>query len=436
MTTWKALYLHVVPLAPLQIGTESGIGAYETTARVIPGAMLRGAVAQAALAHCTQPAHQYDHAACPARITCPFWQLFNPEIEPLWGFAYPAQSGMAWPLPLTARTCKREPGYPHRAGRGTHGHGVFDGLVGQFVYDLASDPFFPQRALLQPGLGQALAQLPALLSTVCPVCGEPLKPAAGVYAWDPAQGPFYPGHMPVRRAAHVGINRARGVAEDGLLFAQESLEPQATSMDFHARVSVREEDVNALLPYLEEREYYLGRGRSRGHGHVRLWTAAANVGDLGTRVAAFNQAVAGAFAHLQHAEPRLSSTLPGTLFSVTLNSPMILALRGERLGILTPEVLGIPGAVLLRSWARPELVGGWDGAARLPRRTQLAIQTGSVFVYWVPQAPADAQLLDSLTELELVGRGAERARGYGQLTVCAPFHTVNRIDLTQGVEEL
>ncbi len=426
MSDWHTLDVQVTPLSPLQLGNESGVGNYETTNQVIPGAVLRGAVAEATLAKCTYPKYKTNHTACPDREGCPFWQIFSGQ-GPRWGFAYPGKTGPVWPLPLTARTCKLHPGYD--AGDGETYHGVHDTLIGQFVYDLLADPCFPLRSdQLQPKLEGNPTRLASVLPATCSACEGTLKPVSGVYAWDAASGPVYAGRLLVRRATHVGINRARGVAEDALLFTQETIEAETRGVTFHARVSVPATRAESLRPYLDEREYFIGQGRSRGNGHVRLSVRDHTPASLPVRLEAFRVAVAAALNRARQDDDRINPNLPGTLFSLTLRSPMIVQQSGQPLTAPTPVLLRLPQATLLRAWARTEIVGGWDHAARLPRRTRLAIQTGSVFLYWTPQAAEDKSLLEKLLQAEAVGIGEERSRGYGQVTVCAPFHRFHRLE--------
>lgn len=420
MSDWSRLTLRITPMSALQLGTESGIGAYEMTNVTIPGAVLRGAAAEVLLKHCTQPIYRSHHADCPDRETCPFWQVFGVN-EPLWSFAYPAINGPAYPFPLTARTCKLYPGYEQ--SRST-AHGVYDTLIGQFIYDLLTDPCFPQRDRLLPDMGRDLPQV-GLLSTICPQCSASLQPAVGVYSAH-GEKPSFAGNLSVRRATHVGINRARGVAEEGLLFTQESIEPRTGSVTFHGQATLLQETVNVLRPYLHEQVYWIGQGRSRGNGQVKFTLEETQVSSLEDRLDGFQRAVRSVFYRVGGADARIKS-LPGALFSLTLHSPLILEQWGQPI-IVPPAPPGIPDAVLLRAWARPEVVGGWDAASRMPRRTRLAAQAGSVYLYWTPRAANDADLLAQLRAIELFGMGEERPRGYGQVAVCAPFHLHNRIE--------
>jgi CRISPR-associated protein Csx10 len=232
----------------------------------------------------------------------------------------------------------------------------------------------------------------------------------------------------------VGINRARGVAEDGLLFVQEIIEPAREGFAFYARVAVPQTEVDLLRPYLDGARYVVGRGRSRGLGavEVAIRREGASSPDLQTRLADFQRAARAVRRFYAEQDPRIGLDTAGTLFSLTLRSPAIFERYGRPLLVPTPAMLGLPPEVrLVRAWARPETVGGWNAAAGLPRRTRLAARAGGVYLFWVPPSVDRSALMDCLNRLEVEGIGRERARGYGQVTVCAPFHVHNRLGATE-----
>jgi CRISPR-associated protein Csx10 len=452
MTTWHVLKLRVTPHSALSLGDESGIGNFLQTRQVITGASLRGAVAARALAACEAPAHKRQHDRCPVREDCDFWRIFRDrpdsagaqsssmDGEPRFGYAYPGKIGPAFPVPLTARTCKLYPGYPSTSDR-DEGHGIYDALIQQSVYGLLSDLEHPFREELLPELGKARVALTESLGTTCPVedCEARLQPAEGTYVLGDDGVPGYAGRPRTRRATHVGINRARGVAEDALLFTVETIDPAAEQISFYSRLAVPDSRLGALRPYLSG-DYHVGRGRSRGLGAITLSVggeqdvaAEAPLGGsfgeaVRDRVDDFNLAVRSALARYRFQDTRVPRSLPGTLFSVTLNSPAILEAFGQTLMAPTGAMLGLPSARLVRSWARTTVVSGWDAAARLPRRTRLAVQTGSAFLFWVPPDLDRDEVVESLVRLEVLGIGRERPRGYGQVVVCAPFHMLRRLD--------
>jgi CRISPR-associated protein Csx10 len=433
--TQQILQLTVRLRSPLLVGDESGVGNYEQTADYIPGTVLRGAVGARLLQSCSQPgpsARRRDHAGCPDRDTCVFWRVFGAEHPPRFGHAYSTTRGQGFPFPATARTCKYNPGYRH-SRTNPKGHGVFDTLVGQFVYDLVSDPRFLHRADLLPNLGTAWAALPAHYDPTCPDCAAPVQPATGYYLLD-KETPGYTPQPTVSRATHVGINRARGVAEDALLFTLETIEPDPGGQStFRARLIYDDAYADALNSALDlnggTRDFFVGRGQSRGLGHVTLTTdPPPDHPGLHDRLLEFNAALRQALQRYHDHDDRIPEGLAGTCFSLTLRAPAILTSAGGTPALwpdLHPFKLG--DAWALRAWARTTLVGGWDAAAGLPRATRQAVEPGAVYLFYVPPGVMEQQVLeDHLQELEQAGLGAERERGYGQVTVCAPFHYAGR----------
>lgn len=425
MTEFQTRWLRLTPQTPLLLGDESSTGNYQETTDFIPGAALRGAVAGSLLNQCTQPAYLHDHESCPDKASCPFWQLFG-AAEPRFGYAYPGSAGPVFPLPLTARSCKRFPGFPKQGD--DKRHGVVDVLFQEFANGLVSDPHYPARPQLLPALGTRWSEAWCITHNApmgkCPVCSEDLKPLTGYYAWSKngireAQPPA------VARTTHVGINRARAVAEDELLFTQETMMPAGSRDNFFAPVQYQAGHQPLLEQALIKQHLYLGRGRSRGYGHVIVTAEAVDpYPGLVARLDEFRSSTHQALQLFQKQETAALTPLPGQLFTLTLRSPALLSQAGHPLRVPTTEYLGLPdGVVFLQAWTRLETIGGWDNAARLPRRTQQAVKAGSVYLYFAPDALSQAELLAHLERLETEGIGSERERGYGAVAICDPFHT-------------
>jgi CRISPR-associated protein Csx10 len=413
---------------PLLIGDESGTGNFEQAIDYIPGTVLRGAVGKRLLeSSCTQRDHARDHRSCPDRDTCAFWRVFGEDHPPQFGHAYPATRRWGFPFPATARTCKYHPGY-HHSDANPEGHGVFDTLIGQSIYDLVSDPAFPHRSALLPDLDGDWAKLPAPYAPVCrhPNCQGRVNPATGYYLLDD-DGPAYAPRPTISRATHVGINRARGVAEDALLFTLETIEP-GPNTQFRARLTYDDTYADALSEVLDldgTTEFTIGRGRSRGLGRVEVSVVRApDLPGMGKRLARMNRQVRKALTTYHQADERVPESFPGQMFSLTLRAAAVLV--GEAgTPTLWPDLapFGLGNARQLRAWARTTHVGGWNAAAGLPRATQQAVEPGGVYLFYAPLDTIEqSALMDRLKELEDTGIGTGRERGYGQVTVCAPFH--------------
>jgi len=419
MTMQKRL-VRIVPQGPLMVGDASGVGSYEETVEYIPGSVVRGALAARFLEQCTQSAHKSDHTACPDRDTCPFWQVFGVSEPPRFGHCYAAQRPRSYPFPATARTCKRYPGLPDDGD--VPRHGVFDTLVNQFVFDLLTDPRFPHREILQPALKKDVAHLEKIYAPCCSECEQGIGPAFGVYLVEEKNIGF--ARQPaIRRATHVGINRARGVAEDALLFTQETVHPEDDVVFWGEMVA--DEEIWPTIKAELEGAHTIGRGRSRGLGSVKIFVqSVVDASDLEERVKDLNYEIKNVLCQASEVDSRVQAEFLGRFFSLTLRSPAILEQGGMPAARPEPSDIGVPGAVRVRSWARADVAGGWNGAVGLPYRTRLAVQAGAVYLFYASSDVEEKELAQQLRVLELEGIGAWRERGFGQVTVCAPFHTV------------
>ncbi len=405
MTTYKTLSMIIVPQTPLHLGDQSGVGNFEQTTIFIPGAAIRGALATKVL---QEGQADFEH-------------LFG-EDDIFFGNAYPGQSAPVYPFPLTARRCKYYPGIPTTKDKSWEiKHGVYDILIERFLYELLVDTQFTGRDDWLPELKDKLPHLQQALAEECPRCQPPasLTPEDGYYIPDgetimAAQKPL------VRRRAHVGINRARHVAEDGLLFTQEVAEPTTR---FLGQISVPADKAEALAKYLDG-EHHLGRGRSRGQGRVLIGVDEAfEPKKITARLTDFNAKIQEKWKVWQKQDASIVD-LPGTFFAITLRSPAIFEKFGQPRLVISGDEINMPKARLRRAWSRPHQEGGWHVAAKMARRTRLGICAGSVFLFhWETENIP----WDQLEKIEQEGIGAERIRGFGQVEICAPFHSYHTL---------
>lgn len=398
--------------SPLLAGSDHSYGPYRDTRDYLPGAALRGALAQVLLDACGQREHLEDHQACPARKDCDFYTIFRAEPFPIFENCYPSVTGgMSYPLPLTARTCKYYAGFEEEdSGRARHGAG--DIVVRQLVFEEMLD-------------SSEVHPLPLLYEPRCPVCRRAIKPYRGFYG---EGGPkYYRVNVPLSRTSRTAINRSRGVAEDGMLYSLQVMEPQTKQKPFSLRGSVvLDEDRMALLEGALEKVHRVGSGRSRGLGKIRIQTLGYDSVpwvSLDRRVTSFNDEVGKERAFYYKAKGLQPPRDASWLFTIDLLSDALLIAQGLPAARLPPEQLnlGHDKISLIRSFARHRTVGGWAAGAGLPRTTELATVMGSVFVYRVEGADLE-ELLPSLEELKRRGVGRERERGFGQVQICSPFH--------------
>lgn len=423
------LWVAIVPDTPLSLGNATSNSNFIESAEFISGSALRGAVAEPLLA---QVGTAHDRATC-AAPDCPFCALFG-DNHIQFGNAYLGDYAPVWPLPLTARSCKQFSGFTtdDPLVNAEQHHGVADMLFADLAYGMVADPAFRQRDLLQgsapfwhPAHDPALRDKSDSCDFSFPsgtTCSHKLDRVAGTYQWRARPQRVAP--TPIERHTHVGINRARNVAEDGLLFAQEQIDATRDQRAFFARIRVPDERVPALRQALQAVRF-IGRGRSRGLGSVQVSVLdAPGYPDLRTRVTAFAAALQSALHPYTQHQSALRATFPGYFFSLTLRAPALVSdALGRTARFPTTAALGlaVPGHQIA-AYARLDAVGGWDAAAGKPRRTQQALRTGSVLVYYVPPPTTLDELVNQLERLEENGIGSMRERGYGAVTVCANFH--------------
>lgn len=408
--------------SPLILGTESNEAYYRTTRNYIPGSVLRGALAQAILDAC-------EHDPGALHEGCVFARLFGTLAAPIFEHLYPTTARarpFSLPIPLTARSCKYHPGFAGARRQDEEHHGVGDVLIRQAVYE------------------QMLhSVLPAHYRPCCPdpECHADVEPFDGFMTLSRA-GYFDRIEVPVRRASRTAIDRQRGVAADGQLYTLELIEPsdaEGRPTIFRGRVRGGTEQLALLHRWLPE-VTSIGSGRTRGLGQVTVHVqtpdeVADPLPSLEKRLDAFNQAFRQEwdfYRRLAEAQGRSDfQPLPQdvTFFSLDLLSPAILAWQGVPVTVPLPAMLGLVGKVdLVRAFADYAPVGGWHMGARLPRRKQTSVVMGSVFLYRC-QGHTEQALLNGLKDLEASGIGSDRARGYGRVLICQPFHYQAEVEL-------
>ncbi len=422
---------------PLLVGSvrPSATGQVQETMHHIAGGTVRGAIG-ALLAR----AGHHDRHQDRVDADCPFCCMFLVGTPPRFGPFYPVghDASESRPLPTTARTCKHQPGFK----ADPEAHGIRDNLFRQWAIEAT----FDKDHVLSPAY-----------PFHCDQCGAELEPAgSGVY--EQVDFHFFQPHVRVQRFSRAGIDRRRHVAADGLLYTLEVLgemmstgrydpdgHPKSGPAIFKGRVWI-EDDKQALLASQVEQIDQLGGATTRGLGAVEIGAdrprlvplpnitdeqvqrlfeathggsfdpAAHHASSLITRIVHFN-------AGLRQIASNITAPTPtDTLyFSLDLLSDVVWTESGLPTALL-PKSLA--GAERIRSWATSHTHGGWHTAAQMMRRTYLAIDAGSVFLYQlqVKDVAALRGTLDALAEIERGGLGQERERGYGWIETCSPFH--------------
>jgi len=353
----KQWIIHLEAKSDLLIPSLPTGGNESESVSFIPGSALRGAFAAGrAPGHGSQPDDGFAAA------------FLSPHVVFCDAVPVPVGSGAAFrPVPLSAMTCKRRPGFP-----ADEGHGVYGRFRG---------PCPPE----------------------CPECRAPMERFAGWYSRSDGQlRSFSPSFA---QQAHVGLDDHTGQAAEGALFTEFRI-PRETKLEGAIRLlSDEEHEIESLEQYLGLRAgaddtLYVGRGG----GRVKAWFSTSN----------------------QDPTSGLSELRDGQLVELVLESPAIVqddfgrCLRSLDVNALAAMLHIQPAALGLRCvkhYAFTHWVWGWNGAHDLPKPRDLALARGSCGVFEVTDAKSAKSNLESLLTR---GGGFRTNEGFGQVAVADP----------------
>lgn len=409
--------VRLIATGPLLLGSGLPIGNVRVSEPFVAGSVWRGAIARVVLERLGNRSYNglptTDSPLPPA-----FTDLFSGQSPARFGFLYPLvgerNDCIAWtaaPLPLTARTCKRQPGLHQPKG-----HGVHDGLLNQLR---------EARPLSQ-----------------CPACGGRLERMRGFASAPTGQAALHQEKLGTRSLVRVGLNRYTETAQDQMLYVQDVLEPgqeadgQPKTLAFvgYWRGSAAQaEQLQALLQTYglptDNGGYHLriGAARARGLGAVELHLSSPQPLVATTLSAVIEQRVT-AVTHQLTGGTGPTAHLYATL---TLRAPLQLLdewgvpttqLTGPLLQAYTAELPAGLEILTRSSVVEQEQMSGWSAAWGLPKPVTPALAAGSAVALRVP-ADERSALLTFLTAVAQNGLGERRAEGLGEVLVCDPFHT-------------
>ncbi|GEM_PF-1504980 len=331
------------------------------------------------------------------------------------------------PMPRSARSCKYEDGLPEG------GHGVFDWLL-----EVAEK----QEPTKQRDKFN------------CPECGAPIEPLEKPWLIADWKKHFGVDYKPdLRLMTHVGIGAVgteeMNLAMEGRLFSLQSF-PAGT--EFHGWIAIRSGNVYELLKQLNFKQVneemwemvpllHVGR-RSSTYGALKIMAQVVDKppwqethGDFERRWEEFQKKFWNRFGSPERLNLRVKdvSVFNGAyVFSVTFVTDTILLdefLRPYRV-LTAGEVARRLGLRLetskvsnLATFARPQVVRGWNTAHKLPKEQDIAIAAGSVFLFAVQRdAIEESELKLALKCWEEQGIGWRRSEGFGQVLICDPWH--------------
>lgn len=427
----KHLALILEALSPLAIRSDHAAAGAGSTG-YIAGSALAGSLASAHRCFYPEDDTQFQRFFLSGQVR-------YPDLYPA-AFKSKTIDAKQWqpvfPLPKTAQTCKRFPGFRPIGDESPSedGHGARDTLL-----DWAMFALLKQNLPSTKDEASAQAALLALLEPLKQChCGQPMNHFSGYYRQVGTQMSL--ANLETRLQTHTGINRETGAVQEGILYHRRVFEEQAR---FWGQISAADDLADEVVDFIkkvgETGLVRVGTSRTRGMGKVHLRVEKPT--DESDRFQQFKGRLARFSRRLLERAQALSlpaGALPRFAFALTLHSPLILCddlLRYR--GVIDEEALmallrlpsdAVPATSfhLLYSAAETRRVSGWHDLWGTPRTNEVAIDTGSVFLFTSDIDPEEAKPADALWhalfQVEEEGAGRRRAEGFGHIVVSDSFH--------------
>jgi len=407
-TTPVAFEIEVTLASPVCLSSGMPAGNVTRTLNYIPGSAVRGMLAQFYLDKVGNADERFHRLFTSGNVT--------------YGNLYLSRGRGSAPTPLSAHSCKYEPGFLADQADDER-HGVIDLLVATYAQ---------MRVGRNNGSPMRVEE--------CPSCGAQLERFTGFYESTDGGRQAVPVERLRRLITRSATDDRLQTAEQGLLYSIEVLDPTAFRGDlpasgfvYCATPEVSEELRQHLLrPSFEETRlaFFVGSARTRGCGEVvsagrplRPFELSTQLPPLSDRLDAFNRAV-----------HEVGGDESRNYFAITLQSDAVVQDEFFRfLGTMPAEMLAWEagferGALeLIGSFTESHQVSGWNTAMRTPKAKVSAIRMGSAFLYSA-RGVHEQHLVEMLTGLEARGIGSRRAEGFGRVKVCDPFHVEARKD--------
>lgn len=339
-----------------------------------------------------------------------------------------------YPLPQTAQSCKRHSGFAFdKADQERHG-----------VHDTLFD-----WAIFQLGNQTARALEPLRKQKDCQSCGKATRQPGGFYRR--ASSRQYTNlaietGVRTRLQTHTGINRATGTVQEGILYSREVFEEGSC---FQGVITLADDELaHALTTFIQHVSksglVRVGTGRTRGMGKVEpaiepLDAKSFGRGQFTERLSTFDLTL-----HKAVQDAGVASDPAHFYFALTLHAPAILRdsllrYRGSITATALADLVAIPQErddpedpypfERIYQTASVQRVTGWNDLWGTPRAQEIAIGSGSVFLFAFKDTDkaARAALEEALFRLENEGIGERCTEGFGRVCISDPFHQEARL---------
>ncbi len=305
-------------------------------------------------------------------------------------------------LPLTAVSCKNVDGFQRDADEDKIGHGVNDSLVDKLTKRLDQNASVP----------------------TCKKCNQSLKAFSGFWS-NSVKNPRKIETV-LLFTRHTGIDRNTGTVAPNIFFTNQVIadlqkvpikenkddDKEYYTQQFNGCTYLSEEQ-HALLQNLSAKTIFLGRNRSRGLGEVELSIQATE--ETSFDLPRWNSSLREKCKKLTNLD------IPeGIYFSIGLESHAIL--QDTFLRPIYDVNLDFLNILPVLRVTKTQIIKGWNNAWKLAKSDDVAIAMGSVFLFKYVGNDIPG-LTGYLENLKRNGIGLRTEEGFGQISVCNPFHT-------------
>lgn len=359
-------------------------------------------------------------------------QVWFPNLYPAsFKNASGVQEATQWPiypLPKTAQSCKRFFGFKavakYEKVADERRHGVRDSLLDWAMFSLLAE----QK---ESAIDQRLEPLEQ--HRQCPVCKNPMDHLSGYYR--PFEGQWFQAGVDTRLQTHTGISRETGTVQEGILYNRQVVEEDSLfwgllKVEDHLAQPSRDHSIPSIEKFIakvgEGGWLRVGTGRTRGLGKVGLRieqpAGLTNRNDFRMRLEKFHTLFKNRVVSLDLEAAQF-------YFALTLHSPAILCNNWHHYyttldASVLKSHLHLPEGTSLKliyQSSSTRRVSGWNELWGTPRPNEIAIDTGSVFLF-ACDSPLDDTLSDALFQLEEAGIGKRTTEGFGRICISDPFH--------------
>lgn len=346
----------------------------------LPGSSLRGAVAGHFLRCGGSPD---DEMFRNLFLTAP---ICFPDLFPI---NDPDQ--ISRPIPVTACSCKRYPGFLNQDG-----HGVGDTLAallaGEMEQQPITSPFF------------------------CNNCQQDMTPFDGFWN-DDQQSPEKAEPVKIYHR-HTGTDRQTGTAASAIFYVTQGIsetlpytDGNVVAQHLAGGVYLDEEQLDSLNDLFSE-TIFAGADRTRGMGELELTLEKWDDPDFD--IESWDIGFRKKLSQLT------SRSIPtGRYFTVGLDAHLIMVDR-----FLRPSaemILDFPDIVPVLKLLQSHTVRGWQSSWGLPKPEDKSVKMGSVYLFQY-QGNDVAGLKAYLKNLMVERIGLRRCEGFGQVRICDPLH--------------